>query len=97
MPNPKGELSVFGIKDLLISNEELIWDIGVKVSSIQEKNLYGRADINSNFVTKFGLELITDNNPERHANFVGWPEDKPSKQQIAIELASEGSLRIRND
>lgn len=88
MPNPKnGETSVFRTSGIE-ANE--IWDIGDReVASKHDKSLLGRADILTINVIKKGLKVIPTETPERHANLVGWPEEKSEQKQIALELAAE--------
>jgi hypothetical protein len=89
-PGRNGETSVFRTSG--ISDRE-IWDIGNReVAAIQRKLLLGRADITAFTVNKNGLEVMPQEPPERHANIVGWPEEREAQKQIAMELAAEAQL-----
>jgi hypothetical protein len=90
-----GETSVFRISELL--NAE-IWDIGIRevVKEEQGKSLIGRADILTSIVTGNGLEVIPQEPPPRHANIIGWPEEKSEQKQIAMELAAEAQFYKRD-
>jgi hypothetical protein len=90
-----GETSVFRISELL--NTE-IWDIGIKevVKEEQGKSLIGRADVLTSIVTGNGLEVIPQEPPPRHANIVGWPDEKSEQKQIAMELAAEAQFYKRD-
>ena len=88
MPNPKnGETSVFRISG--ISDRE-IWEIGHReVELRRDKPVLGRADVGSSFVVTKGLNVVPSEPPVRHANIVGWPEEKSEQRLIALELAAE--------
>lgn len=95
MPAPNLQLSVFRIKGLDIS---AIWEIGEKevVSRIKPiKKLYGMAKIFSISVVSAGLKIDPDNIPPRHANIIGWPQEKHNQKMIAIELASKALLMLK--
>jgi hypothetical protein len=88
MPNPKNrETSVYRI--LGISDKE-IWEIGDReVGQNRGKPILGRADVGASFVIKKGLNVVPSEPPVRHANIVGWPEEKSEQRLIALELAAE--------
>jgi len=88
MPNPKnGETSVFRISG--ISDRE-VWEIGHReVGLKRDKPVLGRGDIGTSFVMTKGLNVVPSEPPVRHANIVGWPEEKSEKRLIALELAAE--------
>lgn len=93
MPAPTGETSVFRISSL---SDNEIWEIGSSaVSKKRGLPLLGRADISAFHVFDKNLKLIPDNNPSRHANIVGWPEEKSKQKLIAIELAESAQLHLR--
>jgi hypothetical protein len=92
MPNRERELSVFRIQDL---PEEQIWEIGQRyVSEPQSKTLYARGDVLASVVTENNLTIDPDDHPPRHANVLGWPEDKSAQKLIATELANQATLRV---
>ena len=88
MPNPKnGETSVFRISG--ISDRE-VWEIGDReVGLRRDKPILGRADIGASFVITKGLNVVPNEPPIRHANIIGWPEQKSEQRLVAIELAAE--------
>ncbi len=88
MPNPKsGETSVFRISG--ISDRE-VWEIGDReVGLRRDKPVLGRADIGASFVITKGLNVVPSEPPIRHANIVGWPEEKSEQRLVALELAAE--------
>jgi len=88
MPNPKnGETSVYRISG--ISGRE-VWEIGDrKVGPKRDKPILGRADIGASFVITRGLNVVPSEPPIRHANIIGWPEQKSEQRLVAIELAAE--------
>jgi len=95
MPNRNRELSVFRIQDL---PEEQIWEIGRRyVSGPQSKTLHSRGDVFASVVIEQNLTIIPDNDPPRHANVIGWPEDKSEQKLIALESANQTTLRVNTD
>ena len=94
MPPPDRKTSVFQINGLT-DNE--IWDIGEDhVARPQEKTLHGRGDILAAAVEKTKvLKIHYDNIPLRHANIIGWPEEKDRQKLLAQELAAEAELKLR--
>lgn len=88
MPNPKnGETSVYRISG--ISDRE-VWEIGDReVGLRRDKPILGRADIGASFVITKGLNVVPSEPPIRHANIIGWPEQKSEQRLVAIELAAE--------
>jgi hypothetical protein len=88
MPNPKnGETSVYRISG--ISDRE-VWEIGDReVGLKRDKPILGRADIGASFVITKGLNVVPSEPPIRHANIIGWPEQKSEQRLVALELAAE--------
>ena len=88
MPNPKnGETSVYRISG--ISDRE-VWEIGDReVGLKRDKPILGRADICASFVITKGLNLVPSEPPIRHANIIGWPQEKSEQKLVALELAAE--------
>jgi len=94
LPPQNLKLSVFRIKDL---SDENIWKIGTdKVANRinPPKSLHARADFMADVAISKGLHIIPDKWPTRHANIVGWPEEKPKRKEIALELAANAHLEI---
>lgn len=89
MPNINGKTSVCRISG--ITNVE-IWEIGLEVARMRGSPLLGRADIRVfNILSKSLVVVPTDPPPIRHADIVGWPEDKDQRISIAQELAAEAN------
>lgn len=92
LPASNGETSVFRITGLL---DYEIWEIGHReVAQKRGKPLLGRADISALHVLEEGLRMKPDNNPPRHANIIGWPEEKSGQKLIAMELAANAQLHL---
>lgn len=90
MPNREGKTSVCRISGI---TDNQIWEIALEVARMRVKPLFGRADIRVfNVLSKSLLVVPTDPPPIRHADIVGWPEDKPKRISIAQELAAETHL-----
>ena len=93
LPSPSRKTSVFRITKL---SEKEVWEIGRKnVAEIRCKTLYGRADSLAEVVLKqkLNVEPSTQLHP-RHANIVGWPQDKAKQIIIATEFAEEAQLHL---
>ena len=93
LPDKNGETSVFRTSG--ITNNE-IWEIGdCEVSIKRGKPILGRADIATNNVISKDLEVVPREPPLRHANIIGWPDERSKQKIIAIELASESFFHKR--
>ena len=86
-------LSVFRIDGLTL---EEAWGIGqANVVPSPGQDLHGFADIKASAVYQSNLDVEPDNRPPRHADVVGWPEEKSERKLIAQELAARATLRLR--
>lgn len=89
-------LSVFRIQGL---EPDQAWAIGethvVAATSMRLSTLYGMADILASAIQEQKLDVDADDIPSRHADDVGWPEDKSERKLIAMELAAEAALVFR--
>ena len=85
-PNRNLELSVFGIGGLGCAE---IRDLGVEVARRHQtaRHLHGWGEISEETVANAKLEVKYDNQPERHANITGWPEDRAERKQKQQLLA----------
>jgi hypothetical protein len=95
MPPADLKLSVFRTKEL---PEKAIWDIGnneVGENAQVPKTLYGRAEITPLVVKKVELSIDPDDEPPRHANIIGWPQEKSEQKLKALELAESATLKLR--
>lgn len=93
MPLPHGETSVFRISNL---SDSEIWKIGdIEVAQKRGGPLLGRADISVFQVLNKNLKVVPDNIPPRHANIIGWPEEKSEQKLIAMELAENAQLHLK--
>lgn len=84
-------VSVFRTSGL---DEQYVWSIGEDVGQKSNRTLRARGDIIAVEVRKLDLDIDPDNNPPRHANIIGWPQDKPKRQLIAQGLASVATLKL---
>lgn len=99
MPHPYRELSVTRIQN---STEESIWNTGQAVADKQQKNLYGRGDVNNSAVMGVGLSTVPDEPPVGHANIVGWPSltgvkkaDKDEQKIRALQISAKANLVLK--
>ncbi len=87
-------LSVFRTTD--VANGE-IWHIGTSiVAEPQGKTLVGRADLIALVVRNKGLDVVSQEPPERHAEIINWPERREMRNEIAMKLAKNAEF-TRND
>lgn len=56
------------------------------------RNYHGRADVKVEDVNSVGLFVEPTPMPRNHANIKGWPIDKPSQKQLAIDLAKKAGF-----
>lgn len=94
MPPTNLCLSVCRIEGLQIDE---IWHEGQKVirAMLQQKTLYGVADIKAGIVEGRTLKIEPDKLPCRHANIIGWSEEEAKQLSIAQELAAEARLVLK--
>lgn len=93
LPAPNGETSVFRVSGLA---DNAIWEIGDKeVAEKRRMSILGRADILASHVLNRTLKIMPDDNPPRHANITGWPEEKSEQKLIALELAEDARLCMK--
>lgn len=92
LPNKDGETSVYRISGW---SENDIWVTGLhNVAATRGKVLVGRADLKASDVYDKSLTIRPDQIPtSRHADIMGWPEDKDRLQAIAIDLAAEADVK----
>lgn len=96
MPPSNRELSVYRIQEL---NEGEIVRLGKEnvcrpSKEGQQRNLHGFARFNAKTVLETDLDFLVDNEPERHANIIGWPSEKSAQKSIAQVLASKATLHL---
>lgn len=88
MPASDGTRSVFRISSLSDSD---VWKLGwEKVANLRGLPLLGRFEISAELVFDQGLKFNPDaDRNSRHAEIVGWPDEKAKRQSIAQILAAE--------
>ena len=88
-----GKLSVFCIDQL---TEAVIWRIGRNYAgAARGEAARARADLQVSDVRMCQLEVVAaPTNHPRHANIVGWPDEKERVRLLAMESASRSSLRL---
>ena len=92
LPNKDGETSVYRISGC---SENDIWVTGLHdVAAARGKVLVGRGDLKVVRVYDKALNLRADENPtSKHADIIGWPEEKDLLQAIAIDLAADVDVK----
>ena len=89
-----GSTSVYRVSGL---TEEENWDIGSHfVAEPSGKPLLGRADLTASTVFANELKVHPDGVPHpRHANIIDWPAEKDKQHDIALDLASNATVKRR--
>jgi hypothetical protein len=93
LPNIEKKTSVFRISGL---NESEILDIGKNFVAVKRnKTLRARGDISTSKVLVKGLNVQPDTKEHaRHANIMGWPQDKSKQKLVAVSLADKAELHV---
>lgn len=91
--NRNGEVSVFRIDGL---DTAAIFEIGRRVAgSGRSEQLKGRADLTAAIVRRASLDVVpVPRTHVRHANIVGWPQEKERDRVLSMELASNSTLHL---
>jgi hypothetical protein len=77
--------------------EEEIWNIGLLHVAPKRGAIDGRADLNSLITYREGLAVELTKVPHpRHADIVGWSEDRKKARLQAEKLADEATLIMRS-
>lgn len=92
MPPRSGELSVFAF---LGATDDEKTALACLVARTSSRKVYGWGEFLASAVYQLDLSIKRDNKPERHANVVGWPEEKDRRQMLASELAEACTLQYR--
>lgn len=92
-PNRQLELSVFRIDDL---GQEAIQEIGVDVVRRRPdaNRLHGWAELDEAAVQLVSLTVVHDDTPPRHANIIGWPDDRAKRKLVQRKLADRASPKL---
>lgn len=73
-----------------------IWAIAeTEVVPLRGKPVLGRADLIAASVIDSGLNVVPQEPPLKHANIIGWSEEKTKRREIALELAAAASLSLK--
>lgn len=91
MPPDDKKLSVFHIEHM---NNRTIWKLADNHLG-HTKRIRFRADISAGVVGTVGLKVVCDDEPEHHAEIVGWPDEKEKRKLRAMELAAQAELCSR--
>lgn len=90
LPDSARRTSVFRTAGL---QEDEIWNLGREcVAGVTGKDLYGWGEIAVASVEATGLRVDADDIPDRHANLIGWPDEKEKQRRIAMELERAAKL-----
>ncbi|HET9178685.1 MAG TPA: hypothetical protein VFQ24_10060 [Terriglobia bacterium] len=79
--------------------EKRVWLLGLLFVERKRRDnvkILGRADLGSKIVFDEGLNIRPSLGPHpRHANLIGWPEDKAEQKDKAAALAQAAALVLR--
>ncbi len=89
-PSGKGS-SVFRISELALGE---VRSIGQAVAAQRQppRTLYGHGQLQSEAVAAVGLKVMAEEPPPRHADILGWPEEKDLQLELAQSLAGVSNL-----
>lgn len=87
-----GETSVFRTQDV---SEPEIWQLAVVHVEPTRGRCLARGDLTAALVYGVGLEVMPDDEIERHAVINGWPAEKDEQLTLAQELAASATLAVR--
>lgn len=91
LPNRDGETSVSRISGC---SEGEILVMGFDVAKVRGQVLIGRGELLAASAYDLSLQVRSDqDSASRHADIIGWPEEKDRKQAIAIDLAEKASAK----
>ena len=94
MPHPYIELSM--TRHLQATEEEL-WADCRRVADLQQKTLYGRADVKAIAFVEQGPRVeaapLLPENPN-HVNATGWPTEKSAQKLMAIRIAKQARFLL---
>ena len=83
------KISVYRISEL---SDDAIWALAVEKVEPLRGRVIGRGDLTSLTIIEERLILTPDLDPaSRHADIVGWPEDRDARATIAKALAAKSS------
>ena len=86
IPPPGKGSSVFRISELALEDVRII---GSAVAAARQppRTLYGHAALTARAVFEASLDVVAVEPPPRHADIVGWPDEKDAQLEIAQSLA----------
>jgi hypothetical protein len=86
IPPPGKGSSVFRISELALEDVRII---GSAVASARQppRTLYGHALLLAQAVLEASLDVVAVEPPPRHADIIGWPNEKDAQLEIAQSLA----------
>ncbi len=92
-PNRQGNLSVFRTGGL---QQNEVKEIGLQVveDNPNASRLHGWATIERDDVESTGLSVVDDDDPPRHSNVVGWPEERERVLELKQALASKAEPHL---
>lgn len=73
---------------------EEIRTIGERVGQPSNRSLKAWGDVFASIVFDVGLNVRSDNVPERHAAIIGWPAHKDEQLSLAQRLAADAALHL---
>lgn len=71
-------------------DDSSVWAIGHE--AIVDRAVLGRGDLSAGAVYDVGLSFDPDDVPPRHANIIGWPDEKEDQIALALQLEDATTL-----
>jgi hypothetical protein len=93
MPAPKDNATSVYVTESL--NENAIWQLAALNVEPSRGPIEARGDLLATDIASANLKLARDDQPERHAAILGWPEDKEEVIEKAQTLAAVARLVVR--
>lgn len=92
---PFKHIELSATRHLGLSEKEL-WAAGDLVSAKRRTVLRGRGDAQASHYMQQRLWAVAAPEPDnlKHANVIGWPADKQSQKEIALELVKDQGVRF---
>jgi len=88
---PKQDETALSVMDITGLTEDPIWAL-IDGTPRPDRNVKGRADLETRDVNNLGLRIIDAPPPPKHAHIIDWPEDEGDRILLCKELALSSTL-----
>lgn len=92
-PSNNLKLSIFRVSAL---SDQEVWALASEKVEPKRGPVIGRADLSVSQIIHRQLKVCPDGDPtSRHADIIGWPEDRGQRGTIAMDLAADASPAVQ--